>query len=51
MICLFDREKVTRRVADQFIMDALYMGYVMHSGRNYKEQLKKTQIAIDGNKI
>lgn len=46
-----DREKVTRRVADQFIMDALYMGYVMHSGRNYKEQLKKTQIAIDGNKI
>lgn len=47
----FDREKVTRRVADQFIMDALYMGYVMRSGRNYKEQLKKTQIAIDGNKI
>lgn len=46
-----DREKVTRRVADQFIMDALYMGYVMYSGRNYKEQLKKTQIAIDGNKI
>ena len=47
----FDREKVTRRVADQFIIDALYMGYVMRSGRNYKEQLKKTQIAIDGNKI
>lgn len=47
----FDREKVTRRVADQFIMDALYMGYVMRSGRNYKKQLKKTQIAIDGNKI
>lgn len=47
----FDREKVTRRVADQFIMDALYMGYVMYSGRNYKEQLKKTQIAIDRNKL
>ncbi len=47
----FDREKVTRRVADQFIIDVLYMGYVMYSGRNYKEQLKKTQIAIDGNKI
>lgn len=47
----FDREKVTRRVADQFIMDTLYMGYVMRSGRNYKEQLKKTQIAINGNKI
>lgn len=47
----FDREKVTRRVADQFIMDALYMGYMMHSGRSYKEQLKKTQVAIDGNKI
>ena len=47
----FDREKVTRRVADQFIIDALYMGYVMRSGRNYKEQLEKTQIAIDGNKI
>lgn len=47
----FDREKVTRRVADQFIMDVLYLGYVMRSGRNYKEQLKKTQIAIDGNKI
>jgi len=47
----FDREKVTRRVADQFIMDILYMGYMMYSGKNYKEQLKKTQIAIDGNKI
>lgn len=47
----FDREKVTRRVADQFIMDVLYMGYMMRSGRNYKEQLRKTQIAIDGNKI
>ena len=47
----FDREKVTRRIADQFIMDILYMGYMMYSGKNYKEQLKKTQIAIDGNKI
>lgn len=47
----FEREKVTRRVADQFIMDVLYMGYMMRSGRNYKEQLKKSQVAIDGNKI
>ena len=47
----FDLEKVTRRIADQFIMDILYMGYMMYSGKNYKEQLKKTQIAIDGNKI
>ena len=47
----YDREQVTRRVADQFVIDALYMGYVMRSEKNYKEQLKKTQIAIDGNKI
>lgn len=45
------RDKVTRRVADQFIMDALYLGYTMKVGRSHKEQLKKSQTAIDSNKI
>ncbi|MGN0405801.1 MAG: MurR/RpiR family transcriptional regulator [Bariatricus sp.] len=46
------RDKVTRRVSDQFIIDALYLGYATRAGKNsYKEQLRRTQIAIDGNKI
>lgn len=45
------REKVTRRVADQFIMDALFLGYTTRLGKSYKEQMAKSQRAIDHNKI
>lgn len=45
------REKVTRRVADQFIMDALFLGYTTRRGKSYKEQLTKSQCAIDHNKM
>lgn len=45
------RDKVTRRVSDQFILDALYLGYVNRSDKNPKDMLLRTQIAIDGNKI
>lgn len=45
------REKVTRRISDQFILDALYLGYANRSKKNFKELLVRTQIAIDGNKI
>jgi RpiR family carbohydrate utilization transcriptional regulator len=44
------RDKVTRRVADQFILDALYLGYATKIGKNYIKQLKKIQDAIDCNK-
>lgn len=45
------REKVTRRISDQFILDALYLGYANRSQKNFKDVLLRTQIAIDGNKI
>ncbi|SCP98622.1 MurR/RpiR family transcriptional regulator [Anaerobium acetethylicum] len=45
------RDKVTRRVADQFILDALYLGYATKIGNNHMKQLKKIQDAIDQNKI
>lgn len=45
------RDKVTRRVADQFILDALYLGYITRMEKSYKKQLKKIQEAIDKNKI
>ena len=44
-------EKATRRVADQFILDILYEGFVAKSGKNYDEQLKEVQQAIDKNKL
>ncbi len=45
------RDKVTRRVSDQFILDALYLGYTTKMDRTIKKQLQKTQVAIDTNKI
>lgn len=45
------RERVTRRISDQFILDALHLGYVTKDERNHSEQLKKTQDAIDNNKV
>lgn len=45
------RDKVTRRVSDQFILDALYLGYTTRMNKNYKKQLKKIQVAIDSNKF
>ena len=45
------RDKVTRRVSDQFILDALYLGYTTRMDKNYKNQLKKIQRAIDSNKM
>ncbi len=45
------RDKVTRRVADQFILDVLYLEYITKSGRDYSKSLKINQLAIDSNKI
>lgn len=45
------RDKVTRRVADQFILDVLYLGYITKTKRDYAKRLKRTQAAIDCNKI
>lgn len=45
------RDRVTRRIADQFILEALYLGYESRMKRSYKEQIKYTQDAIDTNKI
>lgn len=46
------RDTVTRRVADQFILDALYLGYTMRkTNKNFKTHLKGIQEAIDRNKI
>lgn len=45
------RDKVTRRVADQFILDVLYLGYITKTKRDYAKRLKRTQTAIDCNKL
>lgn len=45
------RDKITRRISDQFILEALYLGYETRIGNNYKEHIKYTQQAIDLNKI
>lgn len=44
------RDKVTRRTAEQFILEALYMGYEARLGRSSFEHMKVTQQAIDCNK-
>ena len=44
------RDKVTRRVADQFILDALYLGYITRLNTNFAKKLKAIQNAIDRNK-
>ena len=40
------RDKVTRRVSDQFILDALYLGYTTKINKGYKKQLQKIQTVI-----
>ena len=45
------RDKVTRRVSDQAILDALYLGYITKCGQNTSKYLKKVQNAIDCNKM
>lgn len=45
------RDKATRRVGDQFILDALYLGYITKTSVNHNNQLKRMQSAIDCNKI
>lgn len=45
------RDKVTRRISDQFILEALYLGYESRLGRGCKEHIRYTQQAIDYNKI
>lgn len=47
------RDKVTRRVSDQAILDALYLGYITKCGQkqNMSRYLKRVQNAIDCNKI
>lgn len=44
------RERVTRRVGDQFILDVLYMGYIARKP-DFSRLLKKSQLAIDSNKV
>lgn len=46
-----DREKVTRRVADQFVLDILYLGYINQKKQDFSKCLKRNQITIDYNKI
>lgn len=45
------RDKATRRVADQFILDVLYLGYITKTKKDYSKRLKRTQAAIDCNKM
>jgi len=45
------RDKVTRRVADQFILDVLYIGYTTKSNKNFSKKLKDIQSTIDQNKL
>lgn len=45
------RDKVTRRVADQFILDVLYLGYINQKKQDFSRYLKRNQVAIDCNKI
>lgn len=45
------KDKATRRVADQFILDVLYLGYITRTKRDYSKRLKRSQSAIDCNKL
>ena len=45
------RDKVTRRVADMFILDVLYLGYINQKEFDFARSLRRSQIAIDCNKI
>ena len=45
------RDKVTRRIADQFILDVLYLGYITRKKQDYSKLMKNSQIVIDYNKL
>ncbi|MCD7736627.1 MAG: MurR/RpiR family transcriptional regulator, partial [Lachnospiraceae bacterium] len=45
------RDKITRRISDQFILEALYLGYVSKTEKDYSGHIRYTQQAIDKNKI
>ena len=45
------RDKITRRISDQLILEALYLGYESRLANSYREKLRVTQNAIDTNKI
>lgn len=47
----YGREKVTRRVADQAILDALFVGLAIRKGKDYRRSMKDIQEAIDRNKL
>lgn len=47
----YGREKVTRRVADQAILDALFVGLSIRKGKNHQRNMKNIQEAIDLNKL
>ncbi|MCI6238789.1 MAG: MurR/RpiR family transcriptional regulator [Lachnospiraceae bacterium] len=47
----YGRDKVTRRVADQFILDALILGYTIKNRKVPNGQLQRIQAVIDKNKI
>ena len=45
------RDTITRRIADQLILDALYLGYESRMDQSAREKIRLTQQAIDLNKI
>ena len=47
----YGREKVTRRVADQAILDALFVGLSIRRGKRHQKNMKSIQEAIDLNKL
>ena len=45
------RDKITRRISDQLILEALYLGYESRISSSERERIRHTQQAIDRNKI
>lgn len=45
------RDKVARRVADQAILDALFLGMTLRKGKEYNKHMRMVQNAIDLNKL
>ena len=43
-------DKASRRVAEQFVLDVLYSGFVARSRKDFDNQLKQIQSIIDLNK-
>lgn len=45
------KDIISRRVADQAIIDSLYLGVLIKSEERYLDNIRKTQKAIDHNKV